>query len=378
MSDVRARSGSTDIPLAVVTGASAGVGRATAVAFARRGRRVALLARGHAGLAGAGRDVEAAGGWPVVIPVDVADADAVFAAAAQLVARWGRLDVWVNNAMATVFGPADRVPTEEWRRVTEVTYLGSVHGTLAALRHMRAVNRGTIVQVGSALAYRSIPLQAPYCAAKAALRGFTDSLRCELLHDRSQVRLTMVHLPGVNTPQFGWSRTHMACRHKPVGAVYQPEPIAEAIVNAALNAPRELWVGAPAVQAILGEMIAPGLLDRYLARTAYEAQISSEPAGDGGGILEVPAERDHGAHGRFDATAKRRVASASVRARAGGAQLLPRLASSPGSLRSRAAGATVCRPRAHDPRRRVRSIAATLMPWPAAAPVRAGVRRPRL
>jgi NAD(P)-dependent dehydrogenase (short-subunit alcohol dehydrogenase family) len=310
---VRTVSSGTDAPVAVVTGASAGIGRATAIAFGRRGWRVALLARGHAGLEGARRDVKAAGGWPLVIPVDVADADAVFAAAAQLVERWGRLDVWVNNAMATVFGPADCVPSEEWRRVTEVTYLGSVHGTLAALHYMRAANRGTIVQVGSALAYRSIPLQAPYCAAKAALRGFTDSLRCELLHDRSQVRLTIVHLPGVNTPQFDWSRTHMGCRHKPVGAVYQPEPVAEAIVDAAFNAPRELWVGAPAVQAILGAMIAPGLLDHYLARTAYEAQISSEPASDrDDGILYAAADRDHGAHGRFDATAKRRVTSASA------------------------------------------------------------------
>ena len=321
MNGMRAGGASADVPVAVVTGASAGVGRATAVAFARRGWRVALLARGHAGLEGARRDVEAAGSCPSVIPVDVACADAVFGAAAQIVERWGRLDVWVNNAMATVFGPADCILPDEWRRVTEVTYLGAVHGTLAALNHMRVVNRGTIVQVGSALAYRSIPLQAPYCAAKAALRGFTDSLRCELLHDRSEIRLTMVHLPGVNTPQFGWSRTHMARRHKPVGAVYQPEPIAEAIVNAALNAPRELWVGAPAIQAILGAMVAPGLLDHYLARAAYEAQISSEPAGQDDGILDAPAERDHGAHGRFDANAKRRVASASAALVRGGTAL---------------------------------------------------------
>jgi NAD(P)-dependent dehydrogenase (short-subunit alcohol dehydrogenase family) len=308
-------------PVAVVTGASAGIGRATAVAFARRGWRVALLARGQAGLEGARRDAEAVGGPALVIPLDVADAAAVFAAAERVVEVWGRLDVWVNNAMATVFGPAERVPPEEWRRVTEVTYLGAVHGTLAALGHMRAAGRGTVVQVGSALAYRSIPLQAPYCAAKAALRGFTDSLRCELLHDRSPVRLTMVQLPGVNTPQFGWSRTHMARRHRPVGTVYQPEPVAEAIVAAALKAPRELWVGAPAMQAILGTMLAPGLLDRRLGRAAYEAQMSPEPAGDGSGILRNPAEEDHGAHGHFGAEARPRVASASAALVRGGAAL---------------------------------------------------------
>jgi NAD(P)-dependent dehydrogenase (short-subunit alcohol dehydrogenase family) len=308
-------------PVAVVTGASAGIGRATAVAFARRGWRVAIVARGCAGLEGARREVEAVGGRAMVFRLDVADAEAVFASADQVLESWGRLDVWVNNAMATVFGPADRVPSDEWKRVTDVTYLGAVHGTLAALKHMRAADRGTILQVGSALAYRSIPLQAPYCAAKAALRGFTDSLRCELLHDRSRVRLTMVQLPGVNTPQFDWSRTHMPFRHRPVGAVYQPEPIAEAIVAAALKSPRELWVGAPVIQAIFGTMAVPGLLDRYLARTAYEAQMSSEAAGDGVGILRSPADRDHGARGHFDAEAKTRVASASAALVRGGTTL---------------------------------------------------------
>jgi NADP-dependent 3-hydroxy acid dehydrogenase YdfG len=302
----------TNVPVAVVTGASAGLGRATAVAFARRGWRVALLARGQAGLEGAHREVEAAGGQALTMPLDVADAAAVSAAADHIVEKWGRLDVWINNAMATVFGPADRVPSDEWTRVTDVTDLGAVHGTLAALKQMRAKDRGVIVQVGSALADRSIPLQAPYCGAKAALRGFTDALRCELLHDGSRVKLTMVQLPGVNTPQFAWSRTHMARRHRPVGEVYQPEPIAEAIVEAARTAPRELWVGAPVIQAILGAMAAPGLLDRSLARTAYEAQMSSEPAGDGSSILRAPADRDHGTHGRFDADAKPRVVSASA------------------------------------------------------------------
>lgn len=198
----------SDAPVIVLTGASAGVGRATATTFGRRGYRVALLARGHAGLEGARRDVEAGGGQALVIPADVSDADAVFAAAERVAAEWGRIDVWVNNAMATVFGPAERVPPSEWERVTKADYLGAVYGTLAALKHMRPRNTGTIVQIGSALSYRSIPLQAPYCAAKFAIRGFTDSLRTELSHDGSRIRLTMVQLPGVNTPQFAWSRTH--------------------------------------------------------------------------------------------------------------------------------------------------------------------------
>lgn len=284
----------------VVTGASAGIGRATAIAFARRGCNVALLARGREGLEGARRDVEAAGGRARVILVDVADNEAVSLAADDVVAQWGGIDVWVNNAMATVFGPAEQVPAAEWKRVTEVTYLGTVHGTLAALKHMRSCNSGTIVQIGSALAYRPIPLQAAYCGAKFAVRGFTDALRTELLHQGSSVRLTMVQLPGVNTPQFGWSRTHAPRRHQPVGAVFEPEAIAEAIVEASVRAPREVWVGLPAIQAIMGNLVAPALLDRYLARTAYDQQLSEEPARDGGAdILFAPASRDHGVRGRF-------------------------------------------------------------------------------
>lgn len=292
-------------PVAVVTGASAGVGRATAIAFARRGYRVALLARGHAGLEGARRDVEAAGGEALAIPTDVADAAAVFSAADQVAARWGRIDVWVNNAMQTVVGPVHRTAATEFRRVTEVTYLGAVHGTLAALRHMRPRDAGTIVQVGSALSYRAIPLQSAYCGAKFAIRGFTDSLRTELIHDRSRIRLTMVQLPGVNTPQFDWSHTHLAHRHQPVGACYQPEAVARAIIDAAERAPRERWIGWPAIQAILGAMVAPGLTDRYLARTAYEGQISEVPVRpDDPDMLLGPAARDHGARGRFSARAR--------------------------------------------------------------------------
>lgn len=287
-------------PTAVaVTGASAGIGRATAVAFARRGCRVALLARGEEGLQAARREVEAAGGEALVLPVDVADAEAVFSAADRIAGAWGGIDVWVNNAMATVFGPVQAVTPEEYKRVTEVAYLGSVHGTLAALRHMRPRDAGTIVQVGSALAYRSIPLQSAYCGAKAAMRGFTDSLRAELIHDRSAIRLTMVQLPGVNTPQFGWWRSKFDRRHRPVGAPYQPEAAAEAVVRAAETAPRELWVGLPVLQAIVGTMVAPGLLDRYLAATSYDEQLSDQPAADGPDILFAPADRDGGTRGRF-------------------------------------------------------------------------------
>src|SRR5919199_5709345 len=204
----------------VVTGASAGIGRAVAVAFAKRGWNVALLARGRDGLDGARREVEAAGGRALVLPTDVADAGAVFAAAERVAAEWGGIDVWVNNAMATVYAPVHEVEPEEYRRVTEVTYLGTVHGTLAALRHMRPRDAGTVIQIGSALSYRAIPLQSAYCGAKFAIRGFTDSLRTELIHDGSRVRLTMVQLPGVNTPQFDWSHMHLARRHQPVGACY--------------------------------------------------------------------------------------------------------------------------------------------------------------
>ena len=297
--------------VAVVTGASAGVGRAIVVAFARRGYRVALLARGKPGLEGARAEVEAAGSEALVLSTDVADAEAVHTAADQAVARWGGIDVWVNGAMETVVGPVDRIPPAEFKRVTEVTYLGTINGTLAALRHMRPHDRGTIVQIGSALAYRSIPLQSAYCGAKAAIRGFTDSLRTELIHDGSRIRLTMAQLPGVNTPQFDWSHMHFPHRHQPVGACYQPEAIAAAIVGVAEDPPRELWLGGPAIQAILGGMAAPGLMDHYLARTAYEGQISGDPVRPGDpDTLLGPAARDHGARGRFGARAKDAVLSA--------------------------------------------------------------------
>ncbi|WP_363349520.1 SDR family oxidoreductase [Methylocystis echinoides] len=294
-------------PVIVVTGASAGVGRAVAVAFARRGCRVALLARSPEGLDGAARDVATAGGQAFALVTDVAKADEVFGAAEDVVARWGRIHVWVNDAMETVVGPVDVITPQEFRRVTEVTYLGAVHGTLAALRHMRGRDEGHIVQIGSALSYRAIPLQSAYCAAKFAMRGFTDALRAELLHDKSRIRLTMVQLPGVNTPQFDWSHMHFAHRHQPIGTVYEPESVAEAVVGAveARRAPRELWLGAPTVQSILGQIVAPGLLDRYLARNAYENQLSNDPVrpGDPDELLG-PDDSDHGARGRFTSRAK--------------------------------------------------------------------------
>jgi short-subunit dehydrogenase len=298
-------------PVVVITGASAGIGRATAIVFAQRGWRVALLARGRDRLETARRDVEAAGGAALVLPCDVANADAVYAAADTVIAEWGHIDVWVNNAMASVFAPADQISAVEFRRVTEVTYLGQVHGTLAALRHMRERNAGTIVQVGSALSYRSIPLQSAYCAAKFAVRGFTDSLRSELLHEGSRVRLTMVQLPAVNTPQFDWARSRLPRRLQPVPPIHQPEAAAAAILRAAQEAPRELWVGAPTMQAIIGNMLAPGLLDRLMARRAWEGQMTPEPvAQHGPDNLEEPVAGDPGPRGRFTSVARAQALAA--------------------------------------------------------------------
>jgi NAD(P)-dependent dehydrogenase (short-subunit alcohol dehydrogenase family) len=292
----------------VITGASAGVGRATAIAFAKCGFDVALIARGSSGLDGARRDVEAVGQQAIVLPVDVADADGVFAAADRVIAEWGRIDVWINNAMATIFSPFDEIKPDEFRRVTEVTYLGQVYGTMAALRHMRPRNRGTIVQVGSALSYRAIPLQSAYCGAKFAIRGFTDSLRSELEHDGSHVRLTMVQLPAVNTPQFDWARNRLPKKLQPVPPIYQPEAIAREIVRAAREAPRELWIGGSALKAILGTMLLPRLGDRILATEGYVGQMTAEPAPpDAAGNLFEPFPCDAGAHGRFDSRARRAV-----------------------------------------------------------------------
>jgi NAD(P)-dependent dehydrogenase (short-subunit alcohol dehydrogenase family) len=290
-----------------ITGASAGVGRATVRRFAREGARIGLMARGRERLDRAAAEVEQLGGEALVIPLDVADADAVDGAAENIENRFGPIDVWVNNAMATVFAPVRDTTPEELRRATEVTYLGSVWGTMAALRRMAPRDRGTIVQVGSALAYRAIPLQAAYCGAKHAIRGFLESLRTELLHDGSNVRVTMVELPAHNTPQFRWSRAKMPRAPQPVPPIFQPELAAEAIFYAAQSRRRELVVGWPTLKAIYGEKLAPGLLDRYLARNGYEAQQTDERLdGERAGNLFEPVDGDFAAHGPFDDQARPR------------------------------------------------------------------------
>jgi short-subunit dehydrogenase len=291
----------------MVTGASAGVGRAVARQFGARGAAVGLLARGRAGLEGARRDVEQAGGEAIVFEADVADARAVESAAARLEETFGAIDVWVNNAMASVYSPIKETPAEEFKRVTEVTYLGVVHGTLAALRRMLPRDHGAIVQVGSTLAYRGIPLQAAYCAAKHAVQGFCDSLRTELLHDGSRVRLTMVQLPALNTPQFDWVKSRLPHRGQPVPPIFQPEVAADAIVWAADHDRREIYVGWPTVVGIVGNKILPAAGDAYLARNGYQSQQTDEPERpDRPHNLwrPVDAEHDFGAHGRFDDRAR--------------------------------------------------------------------------
>ena len=289
----------------VITGASAGVGRATAQRFAKEGARIGLIARGIDGLEGARKDVEKLGGKALVTPVDVADADKVEGAAAQIEAELGEIDIWINNAMTSVFAPIKEMTPEEFRRVTEVTYLGYVYGTLAALKRMLPRNRGIIVQVGSALAYRGIPLQAAYCAAKHAIQGFCDSLRCELIHDNSAVRVTMLQMPALNTPQFGWVKSRLRRRAQPVPPIFQPEVAAEAIYFAAHNPKREFYVGLPSLEAIVANKIAPGFLDQYLARTGYDSQQHDGPEDPNRpNNLCQPVPGDHGAHGAFDALAR--------------------------------------------------------------------------
>jgi len=286
--------------IVVITGASAGVGRATVRAFAHKGADVGLIARGTDGLEAARREVEAQGGRALVLPADVANADEVEAAAERVERELGPIDVWVNNAMVSVFSPVKELRADEVRRVTEVTYLGVVYGTLAALKRMLPRNAGAIVQVGSALAYRGIPLQAAYCGAKHAIQGFTESLRCELLHDDSRVHVAMVQLPAMNTPQFDWVRNKLSREPQPVPPIYAPELAADAIVWAAGNRRRELSVGGTTAAAIWSNKIASGLLDRYLARTGYDSQQTDEPADPRRpDNLWAPVPGDHGAHGRF-------------------------------------------------------------------------------
>ena len=285
----------------VITGASAGVGRATVREFAKRGACIGLLARGRDGLDGARREVEAAGGRELAIVTDVADADQVESAAARIEEAFGPIDVWVNNAMVSVFSPFKEMTAAEFKRVTEVTYLGVVYGTMAALRRMLPRDRGTIVQVGSALAFRSIPLQAAYCGAKHAIAGFTDSVRTELIHDRSNVHLTMVQMPALNTPQFSWVRSRLPRKPQPVPPIYQPEVAARAIYYAAHHRRRTMEVGLPTLVPVQGSKFFPGVMDDYLGHTNYEAQQTAEATDpDRRDNLWEPVPGDHGAHGAFD------------------------------------------------------------------------------
>jgi NAD(P)-dependent dehydrogenase (short-subunit alcohol dehydrogenase family) len=289
-----------DRRVVVITGASAGVGRAVARELAREGAKIALIARGIDGLEGAKREIEEIGGAALVLPLDVTDAAAVNSAAARVEETFGPIDLWINNATATVFAPIKETTPDEFKRVTEVTYLGVVYGTMAALRRMLPRNRGVIVQVGSALAYRGIPLQAAYCGAKHAIQGFNDSLYAELLHDKSNVRLTMVNLPAINTPQFDWSRSRMPRRAQPIPPIFQPEVAAQAIVWAADHHRRELNVAWPASKAIIGNNFFPGYGDSWLADHLDDQMTDESEDPNRPHNLWQPVAGDHGAHGRFD------------------------------------------------------------------------------
>ena len=295
----------------VVTGASGGIGRAVARAFAARGDRVALLARGEAGLAGAAEDVERLGGRPLPIEIDMADFAAVDAAAERVEHELGPIDVWVNDAFVSVFAPFMQIDPAEFEQVTKVSYLGYVYGTRAALDRMLPRNRGTVVQVGSALAYRGIPLQTGYCGAKHAIQGFNEALRCELLHAKSRVRVTMVQMPAVNTPQFDWVLSRLPEHPQPVPPIYQPEVAARAVLYAADHPRRrEYWVGGSTAATLIANAVAPGILDRYLARTGFSSQQTDQPAEEDPANLWRPADEepgdDQGAHGSFDGRATRR------------------------------------------------------------------------
>ncbi|MBV9307226.1 MAG: SDR family oxidoreductase [Acidobacteriaceae bacterium] len=299
------RKSSNEGKVVVVTGASAGVGRAVVAEFARQGAHIGLIARGRERLEAAKREVEEAGGKALVLPTDVADAQQVENAAERAERELGPIDIWVNDAMTTIFAPFVEITPEEFKRATEVTYLGQVYGTMAALKRMKPRDRGAIIQVGSALAYRSIPLQSPYCGAKHAIVGFTDSLRSELIHDRSKVHITVVHLPAMNTPQFNWCRTRLPRHPQPVPPIFQPEVAARAIVWAASHKRREVYVGGPTVEAIYGQEIAPSYADRYLAKNAYDGQQTDEPVPPHRlDNLFEPVEGDYAAHGIFDDRAK--------------------------------------------------------------------------
>lgn len=290
---------------AVVTGASAGVGRAVAVAFGKQGWRVGIIARGREGLDSTKREIETAGGQALALEADVADPAAVLTCADRIEAELGPIDVWVNNAMVTVYASIVDITPEEFHRVTQVTYLGQVHGTLAALKYMRQRNRGVIICIGSALAYRSIPFQGPYCAAKSAVREFVNSLRSELLYERSNVRLTMVHLPAVNTPQFDWARNKFVKRVAPVAPIFQPETVAHAVLRAVRENPREYWLGRSTVKAIVAQMLVPSIADHLLAKKGIKNETTNQPADPHRPDNLFEAGRgDPGAHGRFDAQSR--------------------------------------------------------------------------
>ena len=291
----------------VVTGASAGVGRAVCDLFAENGFNVGLLSREPYRLREAVTAVEARGARAIGIPTDVADADAVDIAAALVETELGPIDVWINVAMATVFAPVDKLAPQEIKRGTEVTYLGQVHGMLAALKRMRPRNRGIIINVSSALAYRSVPLQAVYCGAKAAVRGFTDSLRSELLHDHIDIQVTVVDLPAINTPQFGWARNKTGRRARPVAPVYEPEVAARAVLEAATHRRRNLWVGLSTIKAIAGKSLLPGFLDRYLAKAAYDGQLMDETVIETPGNLFDLVSGPSSAQGMFSDEAKQQI-----------------------------------------------------------------------
>ena len=290
----------------VITGASAGVGRATVREFARHGAWIGLIARGRDGLEGARREVEAEGGKALVLPTEMADPEQVEAAAQKVEKKLGPIDIWVNNAMTSVFSPVKQMTPEEYKRVTEVTYLGYVYGTLAALKRMLPRDQGAIVHVGSALAYRSIPLQSAYCAAKHAVLGFFASLRTELLHDGSNVHTTLVQMPALNTPQFGWVKSRLPHKAQPVPPIYQPEVAARAIYYAAHHPRRrEYYAGWSTVKAIFGNKLAPSFADHYLARTGYDSQQYDGPEDPNRpNNLWHPVAGDHGAHGVFDSRAR--------------------------------------------------------------------------
>jgi NAD(P)-dependent dehydrogenase (short-subunit alcohol dehydrogenase family) len=292
----------------IITGAAAGVGRAIARRFAAAGDRVGLIARDATALEKVRQELQALGAEAELESADVSDAGAVFAAAERLEQRLGKVDIWINDAMVTVFSPVSEITPEEFRRVTEVTYLGFVHGTMAALKSMRPRRQGQIIQIGSALAYRGLPLQAAYCGAKHAIRGFSDSLRSELMHEKAGVRITLVELPAVNTPQFDWARAHIRHTPRPMGRPVEPEVIANAVFRVAHGRWREYWIGMPTLLTILGNSILPGFLDRYLARTAFGGQQTDRPIRAGRrDNLETPVTELHRTRGSFDAEATSRA-----------------------------------------------------------------------